>query len=128
MPPFSAHPKGELCAWFIKTTRGCPFCTGGTQHQKELMYALYVLILCSTLLQVFNEELWSWREQPFIFSGGYIFSYFLSLNFLEKKICWLGTDHLTWRGGGGGGYGFFVSFRIFFRTTQVLEYLMFLSR
>jgi hypothetical protein len=27
-----------------------------------------------------------------------------------------------------GGYGFFVSFRIFFRTTRELEYLFFLSR
>jgi hypothetical protein len=38
----------------------------------------------------------------------------------------LGTDHLTWRG--GGGLLFFVSFRIFFRITRELEYLFFLWR
>ena len=36
----------------------------------------------------------------------------------------LGTDHLTWR----GGYGFLFRSEIFFRTTQELEYLFFLSR
>jgi hypothetical protein len=35
----------------------------------------------------------------------------------------LGTDHLTWR----WGLWFFVSFRIFFWTTQELVYLFFLS-
>jgi hypothetical protein len=37
----------------------------------------------------------------------------------------LGTDHLTWR---GGGYGFLFRSEICFRTTQELEYLYFLSR
>jgi hypothetical protein len=37
----------------------------------------------------------------------------------------LGTDHLTCR---GGGAWFFASFRIFFRTTQELEYLFFVLR
>ena len=37
----------------------------------------------------------------------------------------LGTDHLTWKG--GGGLWFFASFRIF-RTTRWLEYLFFLLR
>ena len=37
----------------------------------------------------------------------------------------LGTDHLTWRG--GGGYGFLFYSKNFFRTTQELEYLFFLS-
>ena len=36
----------------------------------------------------------------------------------------LGTDHLTWR---GGGYDFLFDSEIFFRTTQELEYLFFLS-
>jgi hypothetical protein len=38
----------------------------------------------------------------------------------------LGTDHLTWRG--GGGYGFLFRSEFFFRTTLELEYLFFLSR
>ena len=33
----------------------------------------------------------------------------------------LGTDHLTWKG--GGGYGFLFRSEFFFRTTQELEYL-----
>ena len=36
----------------------------------------------------------------------------------------LGTDHLTWR----GSYGFLFRSECFFRTTQELEYLFFLSR
>jgi hypothetical protein len=40
----------------------------------------------------------------------------------------LGTDHLTWRGGGGGGYGFLFRSEFFFRTMQELEYLFSLSR
>ena len=38
------------------------------------------------------------------------------------KFVFLGTDHLTWR----GGYGFLFHSEIFFRTTQELEYLFFL--
>ena len=38
----------------------------------------------------------------------------------------LGTVHLTWREGGGGGYGFlFRSELFFFRTTREVEYLFF---
>ena len=37
----------------------------------------------------------------------------------------LGTDHLTWR---GGGYGFLFRSEYFFRTTKELEYFFFLSR
>ena len=37
----------------------------------------------------------------------------------------LGTDHLTWKG--GGGYGFLFRSEFFFRTTQELEFF-FLSR
>jgi hypothetical protein len=40
----------------------------------------------------------------------------------------LGTDHLTWRGLEGGGYGFLFHSEFFFWTTQELEYLFFLSR
>ena len=36
----------------------------------------------------------------------------------------LGTDHLTWR---GGGYGFLFRWEFYFRTTQELEYLFSLS-
>ena len=36
----------------------------------------------------------------------------------------LGTNHLTWR----GGYGFLFHSEIFFQTAQELEYLFFLSR
>ena len=46
----------------------------------------------------------------------------LILPFKNKK--WLGTDNLTWR----GGYGFFLRSEFFFRTTQEVEYLFFLSR
>ena len=38
----------------------------------------------------------------------------------------LGTDHLTCKG--AEGLWFFVSFRIFFRTTRELKYLFFLLR
>ena len=49
----------------------------------------------------------------------------------DKTESHLGTDHLTCRGGGGGGGGgvwFFVSFRIFFRTTPELEYFFFVAQ
>ena len=45
----------------------------------------------------------------------------------SKRVLKLGTDHLTWKGGGGGGYGFLFRSEIFFRTTRELEYF-FLSR
>jgi hypothetical protein len=41
-----------------------------------------------------------------------------------KRVLKLGTDHLTWK---GGGYGFLSRSEIFFRTTRELEYF-FLSR
>ena len=41
-----------------------------------------------------------------------------------KLLLHLGTDHWTWR----GGYGFLFRSEFFFRTTQELEYLFFLSR
>ena len=31
-----------------------------------------------------------------------------------------GTDHLTWKGGGGGGLWLFVSFRIFFVAQSAI--------
>ena len=40
----------------------------------------------------------------------------------------LGTDHLTWSGGGGGGLWFFVSFRIFFSDNTSVRIFIFLSR
>ena len=39
--------------------------------------------------------------------------------------CILGTDHLTCRGGGGGGYGFLFRSEFFFRTTQELKFFLF---
>ena len=46
----------------------------------------------------------------------------------NSSICiWLGTDHLTCRGGRGDYGGFFRS-EIFFWTTRELEYIFFLSR
>ena len=41
--------------------------------------------------------------------------------------CWiyLGTDHLTWK---GGGYGFLFRSEFFFRITQELEYFFFVAQ
>ena len=47
--------------------------------------------------------------------------YRLSRQNLEKL--YLGTDHLIWRG--GGGYGFFVSFRNFFSDNTRVKILFF---
>ena len=40
-----------------------------------------------------------------------------------KVVHHLGTDHLTWKR--GGGYGFLFRSEFFFRTTQKLEYFIF---
>ena len=40
----------------------------------------------------------------------------------------IGDRPFNLKGGGGGGYGFLFRSEIFFRTTQELEYLFFLSR
>jgi hypothetical protein len=39
----------------------------------------------------------------------------------------LGADHLTWRGGGGGGYGFLLRSEICF-PTQELVYFFFVAQ
>ena len=55
----------------------------------------------------------------------WMLNYALSINFLIQMIdIQLGTDHLTWM---GGGYGFLFRSEKNFRTTQELEYLFFLS-
>ena len=62
----------------------------------------------------------------FLFRSEFFFRTIWELEYLlPKYTIRLGTDHLTWR---GGGYGFLFRSEFFFRTTQELEYYFFFCR